>query len=158
MIDNRGDFRTFMQNYAYAHGNQTPRGPRRDGPSEEGFVSLQLALPHLTDHCQLPPLPLPQHVSPMVKPPSIPNLNGKHVPPAIEQGRPTFGIDLGEQMARDDVEVPPIMKKCCEAIEKYGIQSQGVYRISGTMSKVQSLKAKLDKGRTCCAQSSPTVS
>ena len=38
MIDNRSDFKTYMQNYAYAHGNQTPRGPRREGPPDEGFV------------------------------------------------------------------------------------------------------------------------
>lgn len=63
-----------------------------------------------------------------------------------DKGRPTFGVDLGEQMARDDVEVPPIMQKCCEAIEKYGILSQGIYRISGTTSKVQILKQKLDRG------------
>jgi hypothetical protein len=48
-------------------------------------------------------------------------------------------------MARDGVEVPPIMVKCCEAIEKYGISTVGVYRIGGTMSKVTRLKEKLDK-------------
>jgi hypothetical protein len=49
-------------------------------------------------------------------------------------------------MARDDVDVPPIMKKCCEAIEKYGMESQGIYRINGTSTKIQALKQKLDKG------------
>lgn len=49
-------------------------------------------------------------------------------------------------MARDDVDVPPIMVKCCEAIEKYGLDSQGIYRIGGTMSKVAKLKEKLDRG------------
>jgi hypothetical protein len=38
-IDNRGDFKIYMQNYAYARGSTVPRGPRRDGPSDEGFVS-----------------------------------------------------------------------------------------------------------------------
>lgn len=38
-IDNRGDFKTYMQNYAFARGGSAPRGPRREGPSEEGFVS-----------------------------------------------------------------------------------------------------------------------
>jgi len=37
------------------------------------------------------------------------------------------------------------MVKCCEAIEKYGISTVGVYRIGGTMSKVTRLKEKLDK-------------
>jgi hypothetical protein len=36
-IDNRGDFKVFMQNYSYAHGGQI-RGPRREGPQDEGFV------------------------------------------------------------------------------------------------------------------------
>ena len=38
-IDNRTDFKIFMQNYAYARGTTAPRGPRRDGPPDEGFVS-----------------------------------------------------------------------------------------------------------------------
>lgn len=36
-IDNQGDFRVFMQNYAVSHA---PKGPRREGPWEEGFVSF----------------------------------------------------------------------------------------------------------------------
>lgn len=39
-IDNRADFKTFVQNYQVAHGRDY-RGPRRDGPYEEGFVSLR---------------------------------------------------------------------------------------------------------------------
>jgi hypothetical protein len=34
-IDNQHDFKVFMQNYAVAHA---PKGPRREGPWEEGFV------------------------------------------------------------------------------------------------------------------------
>ena len=36
-IDNRTDFKSYMQNYAVARN--IPRGPRREGPYEEGFVS-----------------------------------------------------------------------------------------------------------------------
>lgn len=36
-IDNRADFRIYMQNYAYAHGG-VQRGPRRTGPEHEGFL------------------------------------------------------------------------------------------------------------------------
>ena len=43
-IDNRGDFKTYMQNYAYARGNAPPRGPRREGPSDEGFVCLSVIM------------------------------------------------------------------------------------------------------------------
>lgn len=62
-----------------------------------------------------------------------------------DKGRPTFGVDLAEQMVRDGVEVPRIMEKCCEAIETYGSRSVGIYRLSGTTSKVQKLKLILDR-------------
>jgi hypothetical protein len=32
----------------------------------------------------------------------------------------TFGVDLGEQVVRDGVEVPKVVEKCAEAIEAYG--------------------------------------
>lgn len=126
LIDNRGDFKTYMQNYAFARGGAAPKGPRRDGPQDEGF---------------LPPLPTfgEKTSSPNTHRPSN-GVNGIQ-----DKGRPTFGVDLSEQMIRDNVEVPPIMQKCCEAIEKYGIRSQGIYRISGTTSKVTNLKQRLDR-------------
>ncbi|KAH9830027.1 Rho GTPase activation protein [Rhodofomes roseus] len=121
-IDNRSDFKTYMQNYAFAHGGANSRGPRRDGPREEGFLPPIAALaPHAA---------------------SSPSTSNTQIP---DRGRPTFGVDLAEQMARDDVDVPSIMVKCCEAIEKYGLKSQGVYRIGGTMTKVAKLKERLDR-------------
>lgn len=32
----------------------------------------------------------------------------------------TFGVDLGDQIARDSTEVPKVVIKCAEAIEAYG--------------------------------------
>ncbi|KAI0057203.1 RhoGAP-domain-containing protein [Artomyces pyxidatus] len=124
-IDNRSDFKVYMQNYAYAHGG-VQRGPKRTGPEHEGFLP-----------------PLPQHVDRTYG-------NAQMLTPAsatvqLPGSKATFGVDLTEQMIRDNVEVPRIMVKCCEAIEKYGLNSVGIYRISGTMSKVNKLKEKLDK-------------
>jgi len=127
-IDNRGDFKTFMQNYAYARGS-TIKGPRREGPADEGFLP-----------------PLPHAPSDKGTPGGIPNgTSGNHEKNIQDKGRPTFGVSLAEQMARDNVEVPPIMQKCCEAIEKHGIRSIGIYRISGATSKVTNLRQRLDK-------------
>jgi hypothetical protein len=126
-IDNRSDFKVYMQNYAYAHGG-VQRGPRRTGPEHEGFLP-----------------PLPQHIdrtNPTPHSANTPSSSHSQLPDRV---KPTFGVDLAEQMVRDGVEVPPIMVKCCEAIEKYGISTVGVYRIGGTMSKVTRLKEKLDK-------------
>lgn len=47
-------------------------------------------------------------------------------------------------MMRDQVEVPKIMVKCCDAVEKYGLAIQGIYRLSGTQTKVQELKRRVD--------------
>lgn len=140
-IDNRGDFKVYMQNYAYARGPAVHRGPRREGPSDEGFVGrhpflLISKLSHLL--CQLPPLPSHHGVVPNIPPNAVNGIQDK--------GRPTFGVDLAEQMARDNVEVPTTVTKCCQAIEKYGMQTQGIYRISGTTSKVANLRQRLDKG------------
>ncbi|TFY79014.1 hypothetical protein EWM64_g4999 [Hericium alpestre] len=123
-IDNRSDFKMYMQNYAYAHGG-VQRGPRRNGPEHEGFLP-----------------PLPHHVDRSHLGAYTPGSSNSQLP---DRGRPTFGVDLAEQMARDNAEVPPIMEKCCEAIEKYGLSSVGIYRISGTMSKINKLKERLDK-------------
>lgn len=49
-------------------------------------------------------------------------------------------------MTRDNVEVPPIITKCTEAIEKHGSKTQGIYRIGGMVSKINNLKQRLDKG------------
>lgn len=60
-------------------------------------------------------------------------------------------------MARDNVELPAILEKCCTAIEKHGLQSQGIYRISGMARKVASLKERLDKGSYLSALCDPGV-
>ena len=146
MIDNRADFKIYMQNYAYAHGGAA-RGPRREGPAEEGFVSFLVASFIRIDQEKLPPLPThnaghtagqPSHTG------AIGAVNGD--PHMTNRGRPMFTINLAEQMDRDQVELPPILEKCCSAIEKYGLRSQGIYRISGMVRKVSILKERLDKG------------
>lgn len=64
----------------------------------------------------------------------------------MSKGRPCFGFDLAEQMVRDGVELPKVMAKCCSMIEQHGIHNVGIYRVSGTVSKIQKLKEKLDFG------------
>ncbi|KAI5124260.1 hypothetical protein M0805_005109 [Coniferiporia weirii] len=90
-IDNRADFKVYMQNYAYAHGGQVPRGPRREGPWEEGFLP---PLPTYNDKVYSNPAANVSSTSGTTA-----NSNGQHVP---DKGRPTFGIDLAEQMAHMD--------------------------------------------------------
>lgn len=57
-----------------------------------------------------------------------------------------FGVSLAELMDRDRTEVPLFLKKCTEAVETYGLNTAGIYRISGTNTQVQKLKAAFDRG------------
>ncbi|KAF8491785.1 hypothetical protein JB92DRAFT_3005205 [Gautieria morchelliformis] len=128
VIDNRADFKIYMQNYAVAHASSGQKVLRREGPWQEGFVA-----------------PLPPHV--IEKPAQVASHSQNSV--VDSQGNDkaglTFGVDLAEQMTRDSVDVPLIMLKCCEAIEKWGLESKGIYRLSGTHSKIQKLKELLDR-------------
>ncbi|CAG8505076.1 27620_t:CDS:10 [Racocetra persica] len=57
-----------------------------------------------------------------------------------------FGVDLAEQMRRDNHEIPLILIKCAEAIEKNGgLESQGIYRVSGVQSHIQKLRTLFDR-------------
>jgi len=60
----------------------------------------------------------------------------------------TFGVDLEEQMRRESVEVPRLLEKCCAAVEKSGLNSTGIYRLSGSTSKVTKLRALLDQSKS----------
>lgn len=50
-------------------------------------------------------------------------------------------------MDRDNVDIPKVLQKCVETIETYGMDSQGLYRLSGTTSRIQRLRAKMEKGK-----------
>jgi hypothetical protein len=58
----------------------------------------------------------------------------------------TFGVELSEQAVVPGTEIPKVVQKCTEAIEAFGLDQVGIYRLSGTTSKVQALKAALDHG------------
>ncbi|CAO3610425.1 unnamed protein product [Cunninghamella echinulata] len=66
-------------------------------------------------------------------------------PSPITNPNPVFGVDLNTLMVRDQQEVPLILQKCAEAIETYGLNVVGIYRLSGTNSQIQKLKAAFDK-------------
>lgn len=122
-IDNTADFKDFMQSYELAHANSF-KGPRRHNPYDEATLSNLMYQTTLSG---------PSH--------------GYLEEPAASagtSGHPIFGVDLTTQLVRDNVEVPPILEICADAIERVGIQNMGIYRLSGTTSRVQKLKAKFD--------------
>ncbi|KAI9248914.1 Rho GTPase activation protein [Sporodiniella umbellata] len=63
---------------------------------------------------------------------------------SVLKPNPVFGVSLIELMKRDQQEIPPVMIKCVEAIEKEGLDSEGIYRLSGTTVAIQQLKNDFD--------------
>ncbi|KAI9319011.1 Rho GTPase activation protein [Dichotomocladium elegans] len=58
---------------------------------------------------------------------------------------PVFGVDLVTLMERDREEVPIILTKCAEVVEKYGLNTVGIYRLSGVNTHIQKLRAAFDR-------------
>lgn len=66
-----------------------------------------------------------------------PNLN---LPPL----KPVFGVSLDELYARDGTAVPMIVYQCFQAIELFGLDVEGIYRLSGSANHISHLKALFD--------------
>ncbi|CAE6509538.1 unnamed protein product [Rhizoctonia solani] len=153
-IDNRSDFKVYMQNYAVAHG--APKGPRREGPAEDGFLpplpTLDTVQSHVSSSTSVHPssstssvpssTPTYPHAQAYGPTQIFPPPSSTPAPPAHT---PSFGIPLAHLVFRDGTEQPKVLTKCVEAIEKYGLDSVGIYRLSGTTSKVRELRAALDR-------------
>ena len=106
-IDNQRDFKTFMQNFAVTQPNTSL--PSRVGPDYENHGKT---FSPSTGYTGIP-TSLSQNQLQQTPKPSVSTL------PQIQSKR-TFGIDLTEQMVRDDVEIPVIVEKCSNIIELQG--------------------------------------
>ncbi|KAG0380204.1 hypothetical protein BGX24_009632 [Mortierella sp. AD032] len=68
---------------------------------------------------------------------------------SIINPKPIFGCDLAEQLVRDETDLPEIVVKCTEAIERFGMDIKGIYRVSGITSATNRLRSAFD--RDCAA-------
>ncbi|KAK4219010.1 hypothetical protein QBC37DRAFT_166256 [Rhypophila decipiens] len=85
--------------------------------------------------------PLQQH------PPSAPVLAQRQSPPPAPQMAPTkpmFGITLTRLYERDGHAVPMVVYQCIQAVNLFGLQVEGIYRLSGSLPHVNRLKAQFD--------------
>ncbi|CAH8589433.1 unnamed protein product [Dicrocoelium dendriticum] len=64
--------------------------------------------------------------------------------------KPVFGVSLELALTRDPshdgVPLPAFFRHCIDYIEEYGLGSEGIYRVPGVNSQVQSLLAAIDNG------------
>ncbi|KAF3004144.1 hypothetical protein E8E13_005155 [Curvularia kusanoi] len=57
---------------------------------------------------------------------------------------PVFGITLEELFHRDGSPVPMVVYQCIQAVDLFGLEVEGIYRIPGTSSHIQQMKALFD--------------
>jgi Rho GTPase-activating protein RGD1 len=72
------------------------------------------------------------------------------IPPSaneISRGQASFGVDLDELFKRDGTAVPIVVIQCLQAVDLFGLDHEGIYRMSGTSSHVQTLKGLFDHGK-----------
>jgi hypothetical protein len=56
-----------------------------------------------------------------------------------------FGGTLDLQIDKEGKPIPSIVELCCKQVEALGLDSQGIYRLSGNASTIQRLKAMANR-------------
>jgi chimaerin len=65
--------------------------------------------------------------------------------PDLKKIRGIFGIDLTTIVQAYKCQIPFVVTKCVQEVEKRGLQQEGIYRISGFADEIETLKLVLDK-------------
>ena len=67
--------------------------------------------------------------------------------PALPPLNPVFGVSLDELFRRDGSAVPMIVYQCIQAVDLFGLNTEGVYRTSGSVPVTNELKQLFDNGK-----------
>lgn len=68
--------------------------------------------------------------------------------PSLPPLKPVFGVNLEELFKRDGTAVPMVVYQCMQAVDLFGLDVEGIYRVNGTAAHVQQLKALFDHGES----------
>lgn len=60
--------------------------------------------------------------------------------------QPVFGVTLQELYDRDQLPVPMVVVQCIQAVDLYGLDVEGIYRLSGSLPSINKLKAMFNHG------------
>ncbi|KAL9600607.1 MAG: hypothetical protein Q9219_003040 [cf. Caloplaca sp. 3 TL-2023] len=58
--------------------------------------------------------------------------------------RPVFGVSLDYLLQRDGSAIPIVVYQCLQAVELFGLDVEGIYRLSGSTPHISKLKAVFD--------------
>lgn len=95
--------------------------------------------------------PLPQNQPQYQR--NVQNGNYAAAPPQQQQPRyqsdpakRVFGESLDELFRRDELPVPLVVSQCIQAIDLFGLQTEGIYRLSGNTVHINQLKEVFNTG------------
>ncbi len=80
--------------------------------------------------------------------PTTPVTGAATYPADLPPLKPVFGVSLEDLFLRDGSAVPLVVYQCLQAVDLFGLEVEGIYRLSGTTSHVSKIKAVFDNG-TC---------
>lgn len=69
--------------------------------------------------------------------------------------RPVFGVSLDELLKRDGSAIPLVVHQCLQAVDLFGLEVEGIYRLSGSAAHITRLRTMFDSGKS--ARLSPRI-
>ena len=136
------------QNYPPTSGPNTGFGPPSIPPNglNSSPKSQTFASSYGSSAPQLPPAQTstPFYSTPPTPISALQNNNSSTSLPAL---KPVFGVSLEDLLKRDGSAIPLVVYQCIQAIDLYGVEMEGIYRVSGSATHVAKLKAQFDHGR-----------
>ncbi|CAF9941966.1 MAG: hypothetical protein ALECFALPRED_009429 [Alectoria fallacina] len=120
--------------------NTIPQNGMNRSPQDQNFPSIGAGVP--------PQLPQAQTATPLYSQPPTPigmgelqNNNSSTSLPAL---RPIFGLSLEDLLKRDGSAIPLVVYQCVQAVDLYGLEVEGIYRLSGSSAHVSKLRSIFD--------------
>ena len=60
--------------------------------------------------------------------------------------KPVFGVSLDDLLKRDGSAIPLVVYQCLQAVDLFGLEVEGIYRLSGSAVHVTKLRTIFDNG------------
>ncbi|KAM5442497.1 Rho GTPase-activating protein [Microsporum ferrugineum] len=107
-------------------------------PQYSNPASMQPTYPQ--QHSYQPPPQLAQHAQPRPSISDVPPNAHPELPPL----NPVFGLTLDELFKRDGTAIPMVVYQCIQAVELFGLNVEGIYRLSGNANHIAHMKSLFD--------------
>ncbi|KAF3482324.1 uncharacterized protein GIQ15_05083 [Arthroderma uncinatum] len=111
-------------------------------PQYNNPTSMQPTYPQ--QHSYQQPHQLAQHAQPR---PSISDMQ-TNAHPDLPPLNPVFGVTLEDLFKRDGTAIPMVVYQCIQAVELFGLNVEGIYRLSGNANHITHMKSMFDNDST----------